>query len=57
VALPQETSRLLTRELLYTAVTRASRKVTILGPEAVFRSGVERSVERASGLGRRLWGS
>jgi exodeoxyribonuclease V alpha subunit len=37
VVLPQETSRLLTRELLYIAVTRASGKVTVLGDESVVR--------------------
>jgi exodeoxyribonuclease V alpha subunit len=57
VALPVESSRLLTRELLYTAVTRASEKVTLIGDEAVIRRAVNRSVERASGLGVRLWGS
>jgi exodeoxyribonuclease V alpha subunit len=56
VVVPQETSRLLTRELLYTAVTRASGKVTVLGDESVVRQAVDRSVERASGLGPRLWG-
>jgi exodeoxyribonuclease V alpha subunit len=57
VALPSESSRLLTRELLYTAVTRASNRVTLVGDEAVIRHAVNRSVERASGLGVRLWGS
>jgi len=57
VALPTESSRLLTRELLYTAVTRAATKVTLVGDEAVIRHAVNRSVERASGLGVRLWGS
>ena len=57
VALPAESSRLLTRELLYTAVTRASDQVTLIGDEAVIRHAVNRSVERASGLGVRLWGS
>jgi len=56
VVLPRETSRLLTRELLYTAVTRASGRVTVVGDEAVVRQAVERSVQRASGLGVRLWG-
>ncbi len=56
VALPGESSRLLTRQLLYTAVTRAARKVTIVGKEAVIRQAIERSVQRASGLGGRLWG-
>jgi exodeoxyribonuclease V alpha subunit len=56
VVLPQETSRLLTRELLYTAVTRASTRVTLIGSESVVRQAVERSVQRASGLGLTLWG-
>ena len=56
VALPAESSRLLTRELLYTAVTRASDRVTLIGDEAVIRHAINRSVERASGLGVRLWG-
>lgn len=56
VSLPSESSRLLTRELLYTAVTRASRRVTLIGEEPVIRIAVERSVQRASGLRSRLWG-
>lgn len=56
VSLPPASSRLLTRELLYTAVTRASGSVTLIGGEAVIRRAVERSVQRASGLGARLWG-
>ena len=57
VALPSTASRLLTRELLYTAVTRASKKVVILGDEETIRAAINRSVPRASGLGRRLWRS
>jgi len=37
VVLPGETSRLLTRELLYTAVTRATKRVHVVGSEAVIR--------------------
>ena len=55
VSLPSENSRLLTRELLYTAVTRASRRVTVVGEEPVIRMAVERSVQRASGMRSRLW--
>ena len=55
VSLPSEHSRLLTRELLYTAVTRASRRVTVVGEAPVIRMAVERSVQRASGLRPRLW--
>jgi exodeoxyribonuclease V alpha subunit len=53
VLLPAESSAILTRELLYTAVTRASRRVRVVGtPEAV-RAAVGRQVVRASGLRRR----
>ena len=54
VLLPEEDSRLLTRELLYTAVTRAQRRVRVVGSEAVVRAAVERRVSRASGLRARL---
>ncbi|GGM43475.1 exodeoxyribonuclease V subunit alpha [Promicromonospora citrea] len=54
VLLPDETSPLLTRELFYTAVTRARRRVRVVGtPEAV-AAAVRRRARRASGLARRL---
>ena len=56
VLLPPADSRLLTRELLYTAVTRARQRVRVVGSEDVVRGAVARSVQRASGLGVRLWG-
>lgn len=55
VALPQATSPVLTRELLYTAVTRARSRVTLVAAPDALRRAVERPVARASGLGRRLW--
>jgi exodeoxyribonuclease V alpha subunit len=54
VVLPDEESRLLTRELLYTAVTRSKRRIWVVAGEAVVREGVRRSVERASGLAELL---
>ena len=56
VVLPDESSPILTRELLYTAVTRAERAVTVVGTEAAVRAAVDRPVSRASGLRERLWG-
>ncbi|GCD18801.1 exodeoxyribonuclease V subunit alpha [Cellulomonas algicola] len=50
VLLPPATSPLLTRELLYTAVTRARDSVHVIGSEAAVRAAVERPVRRASGL-------
>ena len=55
VVLPPDDSRLLTRELLYTAVTRAEHSVTVIGGESVIRRAVDNSVHRASGLGPKLW--
>ena len=54
--LPEPTSRILTRELFYTAATRAQQQLIIAGTEATVRAAVGRPVARASGLGRRLWG-
>ena len=53
--LPHATSPILTRQLLYTAITRARRHVTIVGPAASVRAAVGRPIARASGLGDRLW--
>ena len=54
VLLPEVDSRLLTRELLYTAVTRAQKRVRVVGTESELRAAFERRVHRASGLGDRI---
>jgi exodeoxyribonuclease V alpha subunit len=56
VVLPDPDSRVMTRELLYTAVTRARSHVHLIGDESRVRAGVAREVARASGLRARLWG-
>ena len=55
VLLPVATSRILTRELLYTAATRARTRLVLVGTEEVLRVAVSRPVARASGLRARLW--
>lgn len=50
VMLPAKGSRMLGRELLYTAVTRARSHVLIVGDESVLRSAVARTGRRGSGL-------
>jgi exodeoxyribonuclease V alpha subunit len=55
VLLPDPTSRILTRELLYTAATRARNLLILAGTEETIRAAVARPVARASGLGWRLW--
>ncbi|MBW3562435.1 MAG: exodeoxyribonuclease V subunit alpha [Actinobacteria bacterium] len=55
VVLPDATSPILTRELLYTGVTRGQRSATVVGTADAVRAAVERRVQRASGLGPALW--
>ena len=55
IVLPDETSRILTRELFYTAATRAETALTVVATEAAVRAAVRRQVRRVSGLGERLW--
>jgi exodeoxyribonuclease V alpha subunit len=50
LVLPPAASPLLTRELLYTAVTRAREAVSVVGTEAAVRAAIARPVRRASGL-------
>jgi len=57
VLLPSPTSRILTRELLYTAATRAQERLVLVGTEETIRAAVDRPIARASGLGPRLWSS
>ncbi|HVW31944.1 MAG TPA: exodeoxyribonuclease V subunit alpha [Acidimicrobiia bacterium] len=53
--LPDPDSPILTRELLYTAVTRARRRLLLAGTEESIRAAVTRPVARSSGLRRWLW--
>ncbi len=54
VLMPPQDSRLLTRELFYTAVTRAKAKVRVVGAEESVRAAIGRRAVRASGLRQRL---
>jgi exodeoxyribonuclease V alpha subunit len=42
--------RLLTREIIYTAVTRASKRLIICGTQAAFYNALDRKIQRDSGL-------
>lgn len=53
--LPDHESPVLTRELIYTGITRARKSVTIWANAPVFLSGVDRRIERTSGLRDALW--
>ncbi len=55
--LPETDAPLLTRELLYTAVTRARRRVLLWGRPEVLEKAVARRIVRHSGLREGLWGT
>lgn len=57
VVLPSEPGPLLTRELIYTAVTRAKKRVVIHGHAEVLRYAIEHPTVRNSGLRPALWGA
>jgi exodeoxyribonuclease V alpha subunit len=54
LVLPPPESPLLTRELLYTAITRARERVLLLGDPAAVRAAIDRPANRASGLRQRM---
>ena len=52
---PRTDTPILTRELVYTGITRAKEHVTVVADEDILRAAVRRPVQRASGLADRLW--
>jgi exodeoxyribonuclease V alpha subunit len=56
VVLPEEDLPLVTRELLYTAITRARRSVVLVGDADLLARSVSRSVQRHSGILEKIRG-
>jgi exodeoxyribonuclease V alpha subunit len=56
LVLPERHLPVVSRELLFTAITRARNKVEIWGRRQVFEQSVATSAERHSGLRVKLWG-
>jgi exodeoxyribonuclease V alpha subunit len=55
LVLPGEDSPVLTRELVYTGITRARRRLTLAGPQpALLAQALARCTRRFSGLGDAL---
>ena len=54
MSLPATRNRILTKELLYTAVTRAKREVVIVGSDEVLAAALDTTVQRVSSLTERL---
>ncbi len=57
LVLPRHVSPVVTRELFYTAVTRAKKNVVVLATSDIIRQAVRTRVQRASGLSEQLWGA
>ncbi|TWI73078.1 DNA helicase/exodeoxyribonuclease V alpha subunit [Desulfobotulus alkaliphilus] len=55
LVLPDRDVQVMTREILYTAVTRARKEVILAGRMEILMQGTERRVRRSSGLGDVLW--
>lgn len=52
--LPARGNRVLSRELVYTGITRARRELHVAGSDPVIRDALSRHASRWSGLGWRL---
>jgi exodeoxyribonuclease V alpha subunit len=55
LVLPGEDSAVLTRELVYTGLTRASKEVELWSDKGIFVTAVRRKISRRSGLREALW--
>jgi exodeoxyribonuclease V alpha subunit len=55
LVLPDRDSPVLTRELMYTAITRARKTIKVVGNETIVLSTISRKIERTSGLRDALW--
>ena len=55
VILPERDAPVLTRELLYTGITRVRETVEVWASEEILRQTIERKIARSSGLRDRLW--
>ncbi|MEX3629032.1 MAG: AAA family ATPase [Burkholderia sp.] len=54
LVLPVASGRVLSRELVYTAITRARSRVQVIGPRAVLAQGIATRTQRDSGLAARI---
>jgi exodeoxyribonuclease V alpha subunit len=54
LVLPETDLPLLTRELLYTAMTRSRKSVVILGEKDLLKKGIQARIERSCGIGEKL---
>ncbi len=56
IVLPETINPVLSKELLYTAITRAKQSIKLVAGEAVFTATVRKKIERVTGLADKLKG-
>lgn len=54
MVLPQNESKILTKELIYTGITRAKKEIIVHATDQVFTDGINRKINRVSGIVERL---
>jgi exodeoxyribonuclease V alpha subunit len=52
--MPEKEVAILTKELVYTAITRAKNKVTVVSDKTLFQTSIKKSAVRNSGLVERF---
>ncbi|HET8866636.1 MAG TPA: exodeoxyribonuclease V subunit alpha, partial [Gracilimonas sp.] len=57
IILPSTSNSILSREILYTAVTRARQNTLIIANEEILMQTIIRSVSRNSGMRHKIWGT
>ena len=56
LVLPEEGSPLLSRELLYTGITRAKSRFELFAVDGILLAAVQQKLSRTTGLQDLLWG-
>lgn len=54
--LPKRMNPILSKEILYTSVTRARRNTLVVANKDILKNTIEKSVQRNSGVRRKIWG-
>jgi len=55
IILPEKDSSVLSKEILYTAVTRARKNTLVVGSKDIIEKTIKRSVNRQSGVKAKIW--
>ena len=53
--LPDQSSPILTRELIYTALTRSKKTFSVWGKKSILGEAISRNIQRTGALGQRIW--